>query len=356
MIELLKDLISIKSDTLAGANEALQYCSEWLTKHSITHEVLENKGKLMLEARIGSGDSTIIWNGHVDVVPGNEEQFIPRLEGDKLYGRGAADMKAGVAAMMEAFRRISEDPTSLSHCILLHIVTDEETGGMDTSGYLVEQGRTGDFVICGEPTHLELSIQSKGMVDLDINFHGKAAHGSRPWQGVNAIEMAYDFHEKMQQLPFTKANNEFYESPSINLAKISAGNRYNVVPDCCEVSYDIRFVPGQDPEEIVKELTELATSLHSKNELEIYGISPAVTTERSSEYVQTLAKITADVRETEPTIFGQHGAADTRYYAETGAGAIEFGPSGEDWHGPEEFVYVSSALQFVEILVRQATT
>lgn len=354
MIELLKNLIAIKSDTEEGANEALRYCSTWLNSHDIEHTVIENEGRLMIHAEVGTGPSTIVWNGHVDVVPGKLEQFNPVIDGDKLYGRGSADMKAGVAAMMEAFRRISLTPEKLTHRIALHIVTDEETGGRKTSGHLVETGYTGDFVICGEPTHLKLSVQSKGIIHVDLTFNGKGAHGSRPWEGTNAIELAYEFHDKLKTLPFYKVSNAYYEHPSVNLAKIQAGDRYNMVPDTCEVAYDIRFVPGQKWEDIVQEMTDLALSLNKNTIVKPGGKTPAIVTTEDNEFVKTLALVTADVTQKDAVLFGQHGAADTRYYARTGAGAIEFGPSGDDWHGPGEYVLISSVEQYADILTKHA--
>ena len=354
MIELLKNLVAIKSDTEEGANDALRFCSKWLDRHEITHEVIENEGRLMIHAEIGQGPTTIVWNGHVDVVPGKIEQFNPVVEGDRLYGRGSADMKAGVAAMMEAFRRIYSAREELKQRIVLHIVTDEETGGRKTSGHLVEIGRSGDFVICGEPTHLKLSVQSKGILHANVTLFGKAAHGSRPWEGTNAIEAAYKFNEQLKTLPFTKASNEYYEYPSINLAKIQAGDRYNVVPDQCDVAYDIRFVPGQNWEEIIEEMNELAQSINPKNIVKAGGKTPAITTTEDNPFVQSLAEVTAKITEKDAILFGQHGAADTRYYAKTGAGAIEFGPSGDDWHGPGEYVLISSIEKYADILTKHA--
>lgn len=356
MIEFLKNLVAIKSDTESGANEALRYCSTWLTSHDIPHQVKENEGRLMLHAEVGNGSSTIVWNGHVDVVPAKLEQYNPVIDGDRLYGRGSADMKAGVAAMMEAFRRISLTPDEITYRIALHIVTDEETGGRKTSGYLVEQGFTGDFVICGEPTHLKLSVQAKGILQVNITFHGKAAHGSRPWEGKNAIEMSFAFHEQMKTLAFTKASNKYYENPSVNLAKIQAGDRYNVVPDTCVVGYDIRFVPGQEWEDILQQLTDLALTLNKENIVKVRVNTPAITTIEDNPFLQALAITTAEVTKKEVVLFGQHGTADTRYYAQTGAGAIEFGPSGDDWHGPLEYVLISSVKQYADILTKYALT
>ncbi|QUG42844.1 M20/M25/M40 family metallo-hydrolase [Psychrobacillus sp. INOP01] len=349
MIALLKDLVRMKSDSIDGANSALLFCESWLEERGITTTVLKHEDKLMLVAVIGDGDECMIWNGHVDVVPGNPEQFEPFVEGDLLYGRGTADMKAGVAAMMQAFYELSKEPKSLTKKIQLHIVTDEETDGQ-TSKFLVDQGYTGDFVICGEPTHLKIGLQAKGIIQFDVILKGKPSHGSRPWEGKNAIEQAFLFDQQLRTLSFLTASNEFYDYPSLNLAKIQAGERYNVVPDECIVSYDLRFVPGQDMQSIIEDITKLAQEF-SNSEMKIQTTAPAVTTEAINPYIERIAHVTSQFIGKPAELFGQHGAADARFYAETGAGAIEFGPSGGDWHGEKEYVSISSTETFKNILV-----
>ena len=332
MITLLKDLIRIKSDDVQGANEALLFCKGWLDKRNILSTVYEHQSRLMLVSEIGNGEECIVWNGHVDVVPGNHGQFEPYIVGDHLYGRGSADMKAGLAAMMEAFYELSKNPQILLKRIQLHIVTDEETGGSFTSKYLVDQGYFGNFVICGEPTQLHIGLQAKGIVQLDIILKGKSSHGSRPWEGINAIEKAFKFDQEMRKLSFLTASNAFYDYPSLNLAKIQAGERYNVVPDECVLSYDIRYVPGQNQDSIIAEIKETASHF-SESEVIIHSTAPAVTTEENNKYVDQLIIATSKITKIKPNLFGQHGSADTRYYAEKGAGAIEFGPIGAYWHG-----------------------
>lgn len=354
MIDLLKDLIKIQSDTKEGANEALMFCSAWLKAKGEDVTIHDNKGYLMLTATKGTGTEKIIWNGHVDVVPGHPEQFSPMVEGDKLYGRGSADMKAGVAAMMQAF--IELDEASLTREVQLHIVTDEEIGGRNTSKWLVDEGYYGDFVICGEPTQLKIGLQSKGILRMDLTFKGKPAHGSRPWEGINAIESAMKFHAGMADLPFRQESTEYYEQPSVNLPIINAGDRYNVVPEICTMSYDIRFMPGQDKDEIVRQMVELAETVGVDMEYKASGSTPALTTTDEHPYIKTLMTAVEQTTNENPILFGQHGAADTRYYAEKtgGEGAIEFGPSGDDWHGNAEYVVISSVHAYKNILITHA--
>ncbi|WP_338048389.1 M20 family metallopeptidase [Planococcus salinus] len=355
MIDMLKELIKIESYTKKGANEALHFCADWLEKKGQKVTIHDNNGFLMLTATKGKGEETIIWNGHVDVVPGHDEQFSPMVEQQRLYGRGTADMRAGVAAMMQAF--VDLDENKLNRIVQLHIVTDEEIGGRNTSKWLVDQGFTGDFVICGEPTGLKVGLQSKGILHMDMTFKGQPAHGSRPWEGVNAIESAMKFHMATSELPFRKESTEYYDQPSVNLAIIKAGERYNMVPEICEMSYDIRYMPGQDPDEIARQMAELADALNLEMEYETSGAStPALITPEDNPYVVNLQKAIRQTTDKDAVLFGQHGAADTRYYfaAPQCKGAIEFGPVGDDWHGNAEYVSIPSVHEYKEILVTHA--
>jgi succinyl-diaminopimelate desuccinylase len=341
---LLKDLISIDSSSKEGANQAIEYCHQWLSGHDLPSRIIENNGYKMAVCEIGSGDQTIIFNGHVDVVSGKDEQFIPVEVRDKIYGRGAADMKAGVAAMMCAVKELKNMPIGVK--IQIQIVSDEEIGGFNCSGYLAEQGYRGDFVICSEPTQLGIALEAKGVIRLDIEIEGDPAHGSRPWEGVNAIEKAFEVHQKLLKLPFAKESSEFYPYPSINLAKITGGDVYNKVPEKCVMSYDIRYLPQQNHEEIIKQIENI-----TDGEIIMNMFSKPLVTARDNPFILMLEPIVEKHTEDKAVFFGQHGSADTVFFANYGIPAIEFGPTGMNWHGDKEYVLPHSIHLYERMLI-----
>jgi succinyl-diaminopimelate desuccinylase len=345
LLKLLETLVAMDSSNKEGANQAVSYCANWLTDQKLSVEVIENNGYKMLVSEIGSGPKTIIFNGHVDVVSGKTLQFVPEVKNGNLYGRGAADMKAGVAALMCAMAELRD--TQLPIKIQLQIVSDEETGGANCSGFLANQeAYRGDFVICAEPTQLGIGLQAKGILQLDIEIRGRAAHGSRPWEGINAIEKAYSVYKQIQTLPFASEKTDFYASPSINLAKIHAGDIYNKVPNVCVTSLDIRYLPTQKKEDILSQIEsvtdEKITVIHS-------GIP--VQSKEDSLYINKLKQVIEHHTRQEPVIFGQHGSADTVYYAAQEIPAIEFGPIGANWHGDSEYVELDSVFTYQQMLV-----
>src|SRR5699024_11819026 len=139
------------------------------------------------------------------------------------YGRGSADMKAGVAAFMVAMSEIQHSELNDTK-VQLQLVTDEEIGGNNCAAYLTDQGYLGDFVICAEPTQLGIGVQAKGILQFDVTITGVAAHSSRPWEGTNAIAKSMAIYEQILDLPFAQEQSDFYDGPSINLAKIRGGD------------------------------------------------------------------------------------------------------------------------------------
>ena len=188
-------------------------------------------------------------HGHLDVVPGRPEQFEPRIDGDRLYGRGAYDMKGGLASMICAFRDMAAQERVRVHFVC---VSDEESEELDDRGsdYLVREGFLGDFAITGEPTDLHIGIQAKGVLAMRIEVTGTAAHGSTPWVGDNAVLKAIDTFRQIESLPFARESSDLFDRPSINLGRIVGGDAMNKVPDLCVIDVDVRYLPGQDHEAI----------------------------------------------------------------------------------------------------------
>ncbi|SER32914.1 succinyl-diaminopimelate desuccinylase [Gracilibacillus ureilyticus] len=345
LVQLLEELIEIDSSTKDGANHAIDYCAEWLKDRGLQVKRVSNQGYRSLVCTIGEGEQTIVLNGHVDVIEGEKDQFRPFSRNNKMYGRGSIDMKAGVAAMMVTVAELKD--RKLPAKVMLQLVPDEEKGGRYGSKYLADQGYYGDFMICGEPTNLGISVQSKGVLQLDFKIHGKPSHGSRPWDGVNAILKAYQLYEDILRLPFAEETDPpFFDKPSINLARLSGGTVYNKVPELCEMALDIRYLPKQNPDEIyqqIKEITDGEVNIHICNE--------PVKTKADHPYVKLLeSSIRKETQLEDVKVFGQHGSSDAQFFTKYGTAAVEFGPVGADWHGEDEMVYIDSVKEYVNIL------
>ena len=345
-IELLKELIKIDSSTKEKGNYAIEYCSDYLKSHGIEGKIFENNGFKSYVAVLGEGDKTLVLNGHVDVVSGKENQFIPLEDEKVIVGRGSADMKGGCAAMIGAFIRLNWVKEKLSGKIMLQLVSDEEIGGKNCSGYLVENGYVGDFVICTEPTNLKISLKSKGIIRLDVESKGVSAHGSRPWEGKNAILKSIENYSVIEKLPIMNVSSKFYEKSTANLAFISGGDIYNRVPEKSVIGLDIRYVPNIDPNDIVENIVEAVDG-----NVIVKAVELGVNVDQNNFYVQEFSKTVLKNLGCDSIDYtAQHGGSDARFFAKLGIPAIEFGPSGDFWHGDDEYVEKESVKILEEIL------
>ena len=346
---LAERLITYDTSTLDGMKSAAGFVKGWLEARDVEVAGSMHNGRPVLAATVGPAEGpTIVLHGHLDVVPARPEQFSPRVEGDRLYGRGAYDMKGGLASMMLRRPR----PGRARSAVRVHFVcvADEESEEVEQRGsdYLVEQGYIGDFAITGEPTDLHIGIQAKGVLAMRIEVSGTAAHGSTPWAGDNAVLKAIDVFRQIEALPFARESSDLFDRPSINLGRIVGGDALNKVPDLCVIDVDVRYLPGQDPEEI----RAAVDALPDARVVKVFHRHPAIV-DRENPYVQALGEAIGRIAPPpgEQLSVGRDGASDAISFLEAGVPAVECGPTGAGHHGPDEWVSVRSLGEYRQALV-----
>ena len=340
---LAERLISYDTSRAEELVAAAGFVKGWLESRDI--EVLhhDHNGLPVLVAEVGPARKDlpcVVFHGHLDVVPGRQEQYEPRIEGDKLFGRGAYDMKGALAAMMCALKDVERQERVR---VRLVCVPDEESEELDeraTEG-VVKRGLGGNFAITGEPTNLHIGVEAKGVLAMSIEVHGRAAHSSTPWLGDNAVLKAIDVFRAIETLPFSRESSEMFDRPSINLGRIKGGDALNKVPDECTMAVDIRYLPGQSPAEIL-------TQVESIPEIDVTRtfIWPPVSVARTDPYVRALREAVARSIRGEAMSVGRDGASDAASFLGAGIPAVEFGPGGAGHHGPEEWVSLSSMARY----------
>jgi succinyl-diaminopimelate desuccinylase len=343
---LTERLIRYDTSCEDGIQSCAGFVKGWLESNELPVQAWTHNHRPVLAATVGAGEGpTIVFHGHLDVVPAHPGQFEPRVEGDRLIGRGAYDMKGGLAAMMFAACELAGQRGVRVHLLVVcDEEADEDTGkGTD---HLVERGYVGDFAITGEPTDLLIGVQAKGVLALRIEVDGRAAHGSTPWLGDNAALKAIDVFRAIESLPFSRESSELFDRPSINLGRIWGGDAINKVPDACTIDVDIRYLPGQDPEALLASVRELADTRVSV----IFHREPAIV-ERDHPMVRALADAVRERTEAERISIGRDGASDAVSFLDAGVPAVEFGPAGGGHHGPDEWVSVASLETYRRALV-----
>jgi len=341
---LAERLITYDTSRAEELAAAAAFVRGWLEAREIEVREHSHGGLPVIVADVGAGGDrskpTVVLHGHLDVVPGLQEQYEPRVEGDRLIGRGAYDMKGGLAAMMCALKDCADQEAVRVRFIC---VPDEEAEDVDarSTDELVASGMRADFAITGEPTDLHVGVQAKGVLAMRIEVAGRSAHGSTPWLGDSAVLKAFDVFRQIEALPFARESSELFDRPSINLGRIAGGDAFNKVPDRCEMVVDVRYLPGQDPGAILAAVRALDDVTVTRT----LTRAPAHVS-RGNPYVRALRDAIARTLDDEAVSVGRDGASDAISFLEAGIPAVEFGPAGAGHHGPDEWVSISSLQRY----------
>ncbi len=297
-------------------------------------------GRPSVVARIGDGRRPrLAWNGHLDVVPAGDPAtwrhppFAAEIDQGQLVGRGAVDMKGAIASALGAVAAIRRSGTELAGTLDLHLVADEEMAGLHGTKVLLERGLLDqDAAIVGEPTELRLALAERGGAWIRATARGRAAHGSRPHLGVNAITSMSRFLLRIQEV-LPDIEHALVGRPTVNAAIIEGGSAPNVVPDRCTVEIDRRIIPGEtSPEAVLAPFERVADEIRSEHpevdlSFEVHLWTDAAEADpRSPIAVACRAAIGAETGE-EPPDEGMTGITDARFYLnDAGIPAVLLGP------------------------------
>ena len=208
-------------------------------------KVLPGRQNLILRLKpSGKVKSKIMLTPHMDVVPASPDAFLPRIKNKHLFGRGACDTKGSMASFFHAFIRLSKERARPKNTEIIFVGLVDEEFGQAGSRTLAEKGPQADLAIAGEPTNLKVVSAHKGNLWIKLASKGKAAHGSTPQHGTNAITCM---------------------SPTISIGKIRGGSQPNVVPDSCEIEIDRRTLPGETSSSVEEEIKNLFKKLKIKS-------------------------------------------------------------------------------------------
>lgn len=370
MLDDLTELVAFETVSSAPVTPLSAWLSERLESLGFHVELVNDPsqpGKHDVVARVGpEGTDGLVLTGHMDVVPTEgqpwtSDPFRVVRRGDRLYGRGTADMKGFLASTLEALRRI--DVSRLERELLLAWTYDEEVG-CTGSAQLVEVFRASGrpvprACLVGEPTDFRILRMHQGHESVAIEVRGVAAHSSRPDLGVNAIEGAGAVIRLVRQLA-AELREEVHAIPELerpwvpmNVGRIRGGTAVNVVPDRCVLEVGYRPLPGQDAHAVLHELRRRCAALDGPWQIEVrhqHGIA-ALDTPAGTDLERLLRPLASS-----PEVGAAGFATDGGNLARAGMDPLVFGPGSIDVaHKADEYVEIAAlhrAADVVEAVVR----
>ncbi|WP_256392693.1 M20 family metallopeptidase [Natronoarchaeum rubrum] len=389
LVDLALDLIEIDTSNPPGdTREIVAAIERFLDPLPVEVERFAvDPAKPNLLVRVsGESDRTLLYNGHLDTVPFDADAWaydpLGERVDDRIYGRGATDMKGAAASMLVAIRAFAAADAEPPVDLLVALVSDEEVGGDAGLPALLEAERLdADACVIGEPTceagRNSVTIADRGSIWLTLDAVGEGAHGSRPALGVNAIDRLYAAVETLRERfgtreldigadvePIVEESVDYYgpsmgedvardlfRYPSINLGVLEGGDAINSVPRSARAEIDVRLTAGVPTPDV---LSEIRSCVADCDGITIADVSWSVGTaeEADSPLVEAVASTAADV--TGDRIFRRSatGGGDAKSLRNAGVPTVEFALGTDTVHAPDEYVPVDALVDNATVYAR----
>jgi succinyl-diaminopimelate desuccinylase len=336
----------IRIPSVIGEERALaDAVAAWAAAHYPPAEVLRVSHSFVLGRRVDPRPMLLLV-GHLDTVPANPASGPARLEGDRLYGLGASDMKGAVAVMQALAEAVRREELPVNLVLVLY---EREEGPFLQSGLgplfeAAPEVKGAALAVALEPTDGAVQVGCVGSLHASLTFRGQAAHSARPWQGKNAIHAAGAFLVELDargRRPVLAGGHTFFEVMSVTLAR--GGRARNVVPDALELNLNYRFAPGKSLAEAQADVLGLVAG---RCEVAFTDLAPSGAVVTGNPHLDRLVALTGRPAE------AKQAWTDVARFAELGVPAVNYGP-GEtaQAHQPEESASVSALERSLEVLL-----
>ena len=389
LVELAAELVRIPSENPPGdTRNVCDFCETWLKARNVSvRRLAEDPAMPNLVATVTGKrpGKRLVFNGHLDTFPAGDPSlwrhppFEAKIADGRLYGRGAADMKSGVAAILLITALAAESPEKVAGELILTLASDEETMGEKGTAYLLAQApeTRGDALLSPETTGLHMvCFGQKGLMWVRLIARGKGAHGAFVHRGISAVEtlmaVLTDLRNRLESLgPALAVELEHYldaaredtrnllnaedqeviRNLTVNVGRIRGGEKVNLVAETCEAEVDIRLPPGVSVNRIRKVLNGILSERPDVKMEEIEAYEPTVS-EPDSTLFRMLRNEVACVAGAEPLAALRIGATDARLFRAAGVPSATYGPTGHNVGGPDEYVELEELIQVARGLAR----
>jgi acetylornithine deacetylase len=348
-----------------GEREIAQFIAASLRSIGLSAEIFEPEpGRTSVLGRLAGtgGGRSLMLNAHCDTVdvPGMAEPFSGALRDGKIYGRGAFDMKGSLAAGMAAAKALVDSGTRLRGDLLIAAVADEEYGSLGTTD-LIRRVKV-DAAIVTEPTALEVCLAHKGYLWIDVEITGRAAHGSKFEQGIDANMKMGLFLARLSLLERelrARAPHPLVGPPSLHAALLSGGSGLSTYAASSKVQIERRTIPGETEQQAVGEIQAIVDALSAEDRdfratVRPFFVRNPFEVAPDAPIVQAVDTAVAKVRGIAPAHFGDTPWMDAALLQEAGVETVVCGATGAGAHADVEWVDLNSVIQLAEILAEAA--
>jgi len=373
VLEVLKELVATNSvnpamgngpGELALSNILFDRLASIAPLEVQRQQVVDQRSNVVAILRGSGGGRNLMLNGHEDTV-GVEgmtiDPFKPFVRKGLLHGRGACDMKGAIAAIVGAAKSLAGSKSRLRGDVVFSFVVDEEHMSLGMQELVKEY--KADAAIVGEPTNMRVATAHKGFLWIEVEIRGRAAHGSVPEKGVDAIVQVAALVSRLGELQdrLRARSHPLVGTPKIHTSMIAGGTHWSIVPDRCVLRLERRTIPGETAESAMKEIQQVLHEIKRHNrsfdaEARKVFERPPLEIAPSELIVQELRKVIREVTNTNARVVGVPYWTDGALLAHSGSiPTCIFGPGDIGVaHSPDEYVDVEDVLQAAEIYGRSA--
>lgn len=354
MKNILLDLLNFRStsENTTELYKIVDYVDQYFNEFDVIKNRYEkNKKPSIVILTKNTKSPKIILNGHLDVVPAEDELFIPKESDGNIIGRGASDMKGVNVAMMVALSELLKEGQDLD--VGLMLTTDEEIGGMNGVKYLLDEENYSCEIAFIPDSGLNWKIcnTEKGVLHLEINAKGQSAHGSVPWLGDNAINKCWKFYRDVRNEfrdRWGKLRPEDSWKPTINLGSLHGGDAANKVPNSAQMLLDIRFPAPVTLDEI----WEIVNKYKLVNDIEVVTkvASNANYTDPENKYIDLWSQILKESNIKNSRFHKANGGSDARHFGAKGIPFLMTMPNASNPHTDDEWIDISDLIKFKDVL------
>lgn len=359
MKNLLKKLIRAQTTADKGELAAARIISNELSRFGIESQIDswdDTRANITAHVKSSGSKGALLFASHLDVVPASDANWskppFEAVESDgKIYGRGSADMKGGIAAIVTAIGEIVESGTKLQGDLIFFGAAGEETDSCGTRRFVRNPDRLPEITgaVITEPTDFKIITAHRGIFWLKVQTFGRSAHSSTPHLGVNAITSMTAVLNELENFKIPFERHKLLGECSMSINTIAGGQAMNIVPDNCKIQIDIRTVPGQNEQDVIDDMQKIFAKLKQQNPefdaaVSIIRQVGALETDNNCDFVKDFCSAVG-INETTAVGF----TTDGPHFASVGIPVVIFGPGKPNLaHQPNEYIEISDVEKGIE--------